>query len=158
MESWSVKNDTARNVIIFGVDNGSSSHADNRKNNFLVIEEGATYGINGSYGSPEKKISINFSRKNTEFCVSLDYNADNSYLFVNGKEIFKFEADNKNVNFPTQFCLERISSGFSEFFMFHQIFLSPQVKRSTIIINYKHDVYELSHELPNKLRLEILGN
>ena len=28
------------------------------------------------------------------------------FLFVNGKEIFKFKADNRNLNFPTQFCLE----------------------------------------------------
>ena len=34
-------------------------------------------------------------------------------MFVNGKEIFKFKADNKNVNFPTQLCLESISNGFS---------------------------------------------
>ena len=47
----SFDNDTARNVIIFGVDNSSSSHADNRKNNFLVLREGPTYGINGSFGS-----------------------------------------------------------------------------------------------------------
>ena len=39
------------------------------------------------------------------FFLSLHYNADNSYLFVNENEIFKFKADNKNVNFPTQFCL-----------------------------------------------------
>ena len=45
--------------------------------------------------------------------MNLHYNADNSYLFVNGKEIFKFKADNKNVNFPTQFCLESICNGFS---------------------------------------------
>ena len=45
--------------------------------------------------------------------MSLHYNANNSYLFVNGKEIFKFKADNKNVNFPTQLCLGRISNGFS---------------------------------------------
>ena len=45
--------------------------------------------------------------------MSLCYNADNSYLFVNGKEIFKFKADNKNVNFLTQFCLGSISNGFS---------------------------------------------
>ena len=43
--------------------------------------------------------------------MSLHYNADNSYFFVNGKEIFK--ADNKNINFPTQFCLGSISNGFS---------------------------------------------
>ena len=34
-------------------------------------------------------------------------------MFLNGQEIFKFKADNKNVNFPTQFCLESISNGFS---------------------------------------------
>ena len=34
-------------------------------------------------------------------------------MLVNGKEIIKFKADNKNVNFPTQFCLESISDGFS---------------------------------------------
>ena len=45
--------------------------------------------------------------------MSLDYNAANSCLFVNGKEVFKFKADNKNVNFPTQFCLGSISNEFS---------------------------------------------
>ena len=34
-------------------------------------------------------------------------------MFVNGKEILKFKADNKNVNFPTQFCLGSISNRFS---------------------------------------------
>ena len=34
-------------------------------------------------------------------------------MFVNGKEIFKFKAGNKNVNFPTQFCLGSISNGFT---------------------------------------------
>ena len=44
----------------------------------------------------------------TKLCLSLHNNGDNSYLFVNGKEIFKLKADNKNVNFPTQFCLGSI--------------------------------------------------
>ena len=34
---WSFGNNHARNVIMFGVDNNSSSHADNYKNNFLVL-------------------------------------------------------------------------------------------------------------------------
>ena len=41
--------------------------------------------------------------------------------------------------------------------MFYQIFLSPQMKRWAII-TYEHGIYELSHELPNDLRLRILGN
>ena len=43
----------------------------------------------------------------------MHYNADNNYLFVNGKEIFKFKVDNKNVNLPTQFCLRSMSNEFS---------------------------------------------
>ena len=94
---WSFDNDTARNVIIFGVDNSSSSHADNL-NDVLILGEGPTFGINGSFGSPEKKCSFNFTTANTKFCLSWHYNADNSYLFDNGKEIFKFKANNKNAN------------------------------------------------------------
>ena len=40
--SWSFDNDFARNVVIFGVDHSSSSHSDNRKNNFLILGEGPT--------------------------------------------------------------------------------------------------------------------
>ena len=41
--------------------------------------------------------------------------------------------------------------------MFYQILLLPQVKQSVIIRN-KQGVLELPHELPNDLRLRILGN
>ena len=42
--SWNFADDFARNIVIFGVDSSSSSHADNRKNNFLVLGEGPTFG------------------------------------------------------------------------------------------------------------------
>ena len=101
--SWSFSNGTAR----------KSSHVDNHKNNFLILGLGPTYGINGISGSAEKNFSVNFTKSNTKFCQSLHYNANNSCLFVNGKEIIKFKADNKNVNFLTRFCLGSISDGFS---------------------------------------------
>ena len=41
--------------------------------------------------------------------------------------------------------------------MFDEIFVSPQVKRMVIISN-KHGIHQLPHELPNDLRLKILGN
>ena len=44
----------------------------------------------------QKKININFSKAKTKFCLSLHYNAGNSYLFVNGKEVYRFKASNKN--------------------------------------------------------------
>ena len=55
---------------------------------FLILGEGPTFAINGNFGSPAKKFSINFTKSNTKFCLSLHCNADNSYLFANGKEIF----------------------------------------------------------------------
>ena len=101
------------NVISFGVDNSSLSHSENHKNNFLILGKGATFRINWSFASPEKMFSINFSKAKTKHCLSLHCNDDNSYFFVNGKEIIKFKADFKNVNFPMQFCLGSISDGFS---------------------------------------------
>ena len=83
--SWRFDNGTAINFIVFGADNSSSSHADNLKNSFLMLHEGPTFVINGIFGSPKKKCSINFSRANTKLYLSLHYNVDNSYLFVNGK-------------------------------------------------------------------------
>ena len=100
----------AKDVIVFGVDNSSSSHTDNLKNNFLILGEDPSFGINGRFGASEKKIDIIFSRAKKKFCLSLHYNSDNSYLFVNGKEIYKFKANNGNVNFPYGFCLESISN------------------------------------------------
>ena len=41
--------------------------------------------------------------------------------------------------------------------MFYQIFLSPQVKQCAII-TYEDGIYDLPHELPNDLKLRILGN
>ena len=38
--SWSFGNHFAKNVITFGVDNSSTSHSDNRKNNFLILGAG----------------------------------------------------------------------------------------------------------------------
>ena len=53
--SWSFEDTFARNVIIFGADNSSSPHSDKRKNNFLVLGQGPTYGINENFGSSEEK-------------------------------------------------------------------------------------------------------
>ena len=58
------------------------------------------------------KYSNTFGKANKQFCLGLHCNHDNSYLFVDGKEVYKFKADDKNVNFPTQFCLGSISNKF----------------------------------------------
>ena len=75
-----------------------------------MLGEGPTYGITGGFSSQEKKIIINFSKARAKFCLTLHYNGDSS---VNEKEIYKFKANDKNFNFPAQFCLRSISNGFA---------------------------------------------
>ena len=41
--------------------------------------------------------SPNFTVDNKMFCLSLHCNGDNSYLFVNGKEVTKFKANNSEL-------------------------------------------------------------
>ena len=41
--------------------------------------------------------SINFTKKNTNFCLSLHYNGANSYFFVNGTEIIKFKTKDSEI-------------------------------------------------------------
>ena len=110
--SWKIDNDSARNVKMFGVDDSLSSHSDIRKNNFLVLGEGSTFGINGSFSSQEKKFGINFSKANTKFCLTLQYNVIFIFIFIitvifiNGKEIFNFKSDNKILNFQLSLVSE----------------------------------------------------
>ena len=56
--------------------------------------------------------SINFTKVNTKFCLSLHYNGGNSYLFVNGSEIHKFTAINSEI-VPSNLCLGNVSKDFS---------------------------------------------
>ena len=55
---WSLGNGTTTNVTIFGVDNSLSSLTENLKNKFLILGLGPTFGTNGSFAEPEKKIKI----------------------------------------------------------------------------------------------------
>ena len=118
---------------------------------FLISNEGDTFGINGSFSAPEKKFSINFSDTNTKFCLSLHYNADNSYLFVNGKEIFKFRSDNKNINLSTQFYLGSISNGFSAIES-RVVSLNENIYNLSVDYNFfdKPDILNIHKYLMNK--------
>ena len=85
----------------FLIDNSSSSHVDNRKNNFLVLSEGPSYGNDRSFGTLEEKFNINFSNARKKYCLTLHYNGGNSYFFYQRK-IYLFKSlrpIKKNLNF-----------------------------------------------------------
>ena len=53
----------------------------------------------------QRKVLL-LSQANINVSLSLHYNANNSYLFVNGKVIFQFKAANKNLTFQVNFVSE----------------------------------------------------
>ena len=81
-----------KNVLIFGVDMSFSIHATNRANHIYCFGEGLTQGINDTTIYAEKNYWRNFTEHGEKFVLSLHYNDDDSYLFVNGRQELKFKA------------------------------------------------------------------
>ena len=61
-----------------------------------------------------KMYSINFTVTRKKFCLSLHYNGANSYLFVNGTEIYKFKAKGSKI-LVGPICLGHISKHLETF-------------------------------------------
>ena len=82
----------ARNVLIFGADIGFSKHATNRANNIYAMGDLFIQGINDTTIYAEKMFCRNFTDPGKKIILSLHYNGDDSYLFVNGRQELKFKA------------------------------------------------------------------
>ena len=87
-----------KNVIIFGANMSSSVYVD-RKSYILVIRKDSTQGLDDTTMIAEKEYSVN-------------YNGVNSYIFVNGVEIYKFKAKDSETN-AAPLCLGSVSRDFS---------------------------------------------
>ena len=97
-----------RNVLIFGVHEFSLVHKNNKANNIFIMGDGIVQGINDTTLYAEKLYSQNFTTVNKKFVLSLHYNGDDSYLFINGKRKLKFKAKDDQV-VKEILCLGNIS-------------------------------------------------
>ena len=97
------------NVLLPG---GSSVHIDNKGKDMLILGKGPTQGLNNTTLTAEIQCSINFTRPGVMFCLSLHYNGNNSFLFVNATKKYQIEAKDSEIEkYP--FCLGNISGDFS---------------------------------------------
>ena len=62
----------------------------------------------------KKMYSRNFTVSNKTFCLSLHYNGDNSYLFVNCKQVVNFKFQDFKPRHVYPMCLGNISSDFNQ--------------------------------------------
>ena len=88
-----------------------SAHIDNKKKDILVLGKGPTQGLEHIL-TEEKMYCINFTVTKKKSCFSLHYNEANSYLLVNGTDIYKFKAKDSEI-VATPLCLENISKDWS---------------------------------------------
>ena len=102
----------AKNVIIFGVNTSNNSHSINKTQNIYVLGKYFVQGINNTAIYAEKIYKTNFTEQSKKIVLSLDYNGDNSYLFVNISQELKFKS---SVNYLDRnlLCVGNISSDWS---------------------------------------------
>ena len=94
--------------LFFGVDMSSSLHIDNKEKDISVLGKGPTQGLVNTLLTAEAQYSINFSRSNREFCLSLHYNGSNSFLFVNATKVYQFKTQDSEIKiYPL--CLGNVS-------------------------------------------------
>ena len=89
----------------------SSSHVDNKKKDILVLRKEPTQVLEHTL-TAEKMYWISFTVTKKKFSLSLHYNGANSYLFVNGSEIYKLKAKDSEI-VATPLCLGNISKDWS---------------------------------------------
>ena len=89
----------------------SFTKIDNRTKDILILDKSSTQGLEHTL-SEEKMYSINYTESNKTICLGLHYNWANSYLFVNGREIYKFKAKDSGI-VATPLCLGNISKGWT---------------------------------------------
>ena len=78
-----------RHVLIFGVGMSLCIHRTNRVNHIYLMGDGLTQSINDTTIYVEEKYFRNFTEPNVKFVLSLHYNGNDSYLFVNGRQELK---------------------------------------------------------------------
>ena len=97
-----------KNALIFGVHENSLVHANNKANNIYVMGDLFVQGINDTTLYAEKLYSQKFTAVNKKIVLSLHYNGDDSYLFVNGKRELKFKSKDDQI-VKEILCLGNIS-------------------------------------------------
>ena len=86
----------------------SSVPIDDKKRDILILGKDPTQGVDDTTFTAEAQYSVNFSRSNRKNCLSMHYNGNNSFLYVNAIKVYRFKAKDSEIKqYPL--CLGNIS-------------------------------------------------
>ena len=63
-------------------------HANNKNKHTLILGKEQTQGLDNTALTAEAEYSINFSRSQRKFCLSLHYDGSNNFSFINATKIY----------------------------------------------------------------------
>ena len=86
----------------------TEDNKDNKDNNIYVMGDLFVQGINDTTLYAENVYSQNFTQPSKKLVLSLHYNDDDSYLFVNGEQELKFKCKKENL-VKEKLCIENFS-------------------------------------------------
>ena len=78
-----------------------------KKNFFLIFGKGPTQVLDDTTLTVEAQYSINFSKSNERFCLTLHYNGSNSLLFVNATKMHQLKPKYSEIK-KYSLCLGKI--------------------------------------------------
>ena len=70
----------------------SSVYFYNKKKDILILNNGPNQDLDNTSLTVEGEYSINFAKQGNIFCLNLNYNGSNSYIFVNRVKRYQFKA------------------------------------------------------------------
>ena len=79
------------------MDNSSSRHTDEKKNDILVLDKGSTDRLGNAAIKVEATYSVNITKSRKKICLSLHYNLTNRFLYASGIKIHQFKAKDSEV-------------------------------------------------------------
>ena len=77
-----------------------------------ILGQGPTNELDDTTETAEAKYSVNIKNHRNKICLSLHYNAANSFLCANGVKIHQFRAKDSEIKI-CPLCLENISKDFT---------------------------------------------
>ena len=100
---------SAKKLVILGADLSNSSNEETKKNNVLVLGKVSIEVSNTTTIQAKDELKTDSTIPNKKFILSVHYNGDDRYFFVNNIQQYKFKAVNSEIK-ANKLCL----SGFSE--------------------------------------------
>ena len=90
-----------------------SKHINNKTNNIYVMGKDYIQKINDTTIYAEKMFYRNFTDPGKKLVLSLHYNGDNSYLFVNGRQELRFKTKTDQI-IKKNLCLGNLSHNWAK--------------------------------------------